>query len=198
MIRKYCTAAFSALTVLGFAGVSEAHTFGAYGTMFGAGFLHPLGGLDHVLVMLGVGLWAGQMGKDTAWKLPALFVTMTLVGGVAGMIGISLPFAEAGIALSVLVVGIVIALSWNTGVVKGLGMAGLFAVFHGYAHGAEIPQAVMPALYSAGFILATSILLVMGSGAGSVIRRAGISGMHWREAVGGFIATAGVVFLVSA
>ena len=197
MIRKYCTAAFSALTVLGFAGVSEAHTFGAYGTMFGAGFLHPLGGLDHVLVMLGVGLWAGQMGKDTAWKLPALFVTMTLVGGVAGMIGISLPFAEAGIALSVLVVGIVIALSWNTDVVTGFGMAGFFAVFHGFAHGAEIPQAVLPALYSVGFILATSILLVTGSGAGSVIRRAGISGMHWHEAAGGFIATAGVVFLVS-
>ncbi len=197
MMRKYCTAAFSALAVLGFASVTEAHTFGAYGAGFGAGFLHPRGGLDHVLAMLGVGLWAGLMGKSAVWKLPALFIAMMLAGGVAGMIGMALPLAEVGIALSVLLVGIVIALPWNASVAARVGLAGFFAVFHGFAHGAEIPQAALPALYSAGFVLATSVLLVMGTGAGSVMRRAGRPGMRWREAAGGLIAAAGVVFLVS-
>ena len=196
MMRKFGVAAFPVLAVLGLAGVSEAHTFGVYGAGFSGGFIHPLGGIDHVLAMLGVGLWAGLRGKDAVWRLPALFIAMMGVGGAAGLAGVSLPLAEAGIALSVFILGIVIALSWNTKMAVMMALVGLFAVFHGYVHGAELPQAARPVFYGAGFVLATSILLMAGTGAGGVMRQAGRPGMRWRVASGGFMTAAGIVFLV--
>ena len=195
MMRKFILVAFSGLAVLGLAGVSEAHTFGAYGAGFGGGFFHPLGGFDHVLAMLGVGLWAGLRGKNAVWRLPASFIAMMGVGGAAGMAGVFLPLAEVGIALSVFIIGIAVALPWNTKVAPMMALAGLFAIFHGYVHGEELPQAALPALYGAGFVLATSLLLMAGTWAGTAMRQAGRPGVHWRVASGGFMAAAGVFFL---
>lgn len=177
----FASAGFSALVVLGFSGVSEAHTYGAYGAGFGAGFLHPFGGIDHVLAMLGVGFWAGKMGNSAAWKMSAAFLLMMAAGGVMGMAEFSLPFAEAGIALSVLVIGIVVAYSWNPGPAIGVLLSGFFALFHGYAHGAELPQAAFPANYGAGFVLATAFLLISGFALAFAIRRAGELNVRWGQ-----------------
>ena len=146
--------------VLGFlmAGRAEAHVFGAWGAGLGEGFFHPIGGLDHVLAMVAVGLWAAQLGGRALWALPAAFLTMMAAGGLAGGMGFSLPWVEAGIAASVVVLGLAVAWAVRWPMIAGLGLVGLFALYHGHAHGAEIPQAAAPALYAAGFLAATALL----------------------------------------
>jgi urease accessory protein len=162
------------MAVLGFlgAGEAEAHVFGAWGGGLGGGFFHPLGGLDHVLAMVAVGLWAAQLGGRALWALPAAFLSMMAVGGLVGGMGLSLPWVEAGIAASVAVMGLAVAWAVRWPMSAGLGLVGLFALFHGHAHGAEIPQAAAPALYAAGFLAATALL----HGTGIALGRLAASG----------------------
>src|SRR3990172_7199803 len=133
----------SGVAVVGFlvAARAEAHVFGAWGAGLGEGFFHPIGGLDHVLAMVAVGLWAAQLGGRALWALPLAFLVMMAVGGLAGGMGISLPWIEAGIAASVGVVGMAVAWAARWPVIAGLGLTGLFALCHGHVHGAEIPHA---------------------------------------------------------
>jgi urease accessory protein len=130
------------------------------------GFGHPLGGPDHMLAMVTIGLLAASLGGRALWALPASFVAAMLAGGLIAINGLPMPFVELGIALSVVVLGLVAASAWNGPVVAMMALAGVFALFHGYAHGSEMPADAAGATYAAGFVLATSVLHLGGIGLG--------------------------------
>ncbi|ESW70565.1 protein hupE [Mesorhizobium sp. LSJC285A00] len=131
-----------------------------------AGFAHPLFGLDHVTVMVAVGLWAALKGGRALWAWPAAFVGLMLAGGVMGVAGVPVPFAEPAILASIVALGLLIAAAVDLPVATGAGIIGLFAVFHGHAHGTEIPETAGGLEYLAGFALATALLHGAGIGLG--------------------------------
>lgn len=163
-------AAGVALALLGPAAPALAH--GGHGDAHGfvAGFMHPVGGLDHVLAMVAVGLFAAHLGGRALWAVPAAFVALMAFGGALGMNGVGLPFVETGIALSVVVFGLALAFGLALPVGLAGGLVGFFAIFHGQAHGAELPAGASGAAYAAGFLLATAALhaagVAIGVGAG--------------------------------
>ena len=131
--------ALAALTLLITAAAAEAHT-GVGSTMgFTHGFGHPFSGLDHILAMVAVGLFAANLGGRALWLVPLSFVAMMAVGGALGVAGIDMPFVEIGIAASVIVLGLAVAMQWNLPVAGAMALVGFFALFHGHAHGAEMP-----------------------------------------------------------
>jgi urease accessory protein len=136
------------------------------------GFLHPLGGLDHVLAMVAVGLFAVQLGGRALWLVPGSFVATMAAAGLLGMTGFEVPYVEIGIALSVVVLGAAIALRLTMPVAAAMALVAFFAVFHGYAHGAEMPDTASGFAYGAGFVAATAILHSAGIALGFVIGRA--------------------------
>ncbi|MBI3582101.1 MAG: HupE/UreJ family protein [Nitrospinae bacterium] len=141
--------------------ISYAHTgFGAF-SGFGDGFVHPLGGFDHVLAMVAVGIWAFQSGGRGVWAMPASFVAVMFVGGLLGFAGVKLPFVEQGIFVSILVFGALIAAA-RFPLVVGMVVTGAFALFHGHSHGTEIPAAASGLYYGLGFVLATTALHIAG------------------------------------
>lgn len=143
-------------------------------TGFIAGFRHPLGGADHLLAMIAVGLWAAQMGGRAIWAVPGAFVSMMIVGGALGMYGISVPYIEEGILVSVLIPGVLIAGAFKFSLpISGI-LVGVFAVFHGHAHGTEMPTAIGAVSYSAGFALATALLHAAGILAGIGLQKLNI------------------------
>ncbi|RJG01962.1 HupE/UreJ family protein [Noviherbaspirillum sedimenti] len=143
-----------------FSGAALAHPGYAHGVL--AGVLHPLLGLDHLLAMLAVGIWAARLGGRARWLMPASFlVCMALAAGI-GMAGIAMPLAEGGIAASVLLAGLLIASPVIMAPALGGLLVALFALAHGYAHGMEMPALASPWLYGAGFILATATLHAAG------------------------------------
>ena len=131
-----------------------------------AGFMHPLSGIDHVLVMLAVGIFAAQLGGRALYLLPLTFVGVMAIGGAMGMAGFGLPLIEAMIALSVFVMGVTVAMAWRLPVAAAMALVGVFAVFHGLAHGAEMPMQISGYAYGAGFVLATAALHLAGIGLG--------------------------------
>ena len=133
---------------------------------FAAGFDHPFSGLDHITVMIAVGLWAALKGGRALWLWPATFVGIMLVGGALGMAGIGVPFVEPGILASVVALGLLVALAVDLPVWTGALIVGAFAVLHGHAHGTEVPETASGIEYMAGFALATAAL--HGIGIGSV------------------------------
>lgn len=151
-----------------------AHTGVGQTSGFIAGFSHPLGGVDHLLAMIAVGLWAAQMGGRAVLIVPGAFVSMMIVGGVLGMSGIHVPYIEEGILVSVFVLGILIAGAFRLPLVISGILVGVFAVFHGHAHGAEIPIAIGAVSYSASFALATALLHAVGILAGIGLRKLNI------------------------
>lgn len=144
--------------------VAEAHTFGAQGAGLAAGLAHPFLGLDHLLAMIAVGIWAGQLGGRAVWFVPLTFVSVMSAAVALGSFGIIVPMVEPAIACSVLVLGLLIAGSVRLPAIASVGIVGLFSLFHGYAHGLELPQAASPILYGIGFVLATSLLHGLGIG----------------------------------
>jgi urease accessory protein len=132
---------------------------------------HPLGGPDHLLAMVTIGLIAASLGGRALWAVPSSFVAAMLAGGLIAINGVPVPYVEFGIGLSVLVLGLVTAVAWNGPVIAMIALAGVFALFHGYAHGAEMPADAAGATYAAGFILATSLLHVAGIGLGLAAKR---------------------------
>lgn len=178
------------------AGTASAHSGTGISGGFSAGFAHPLGGFDHLLAMVSVGLWGAFLGRPLIVALPVIFPTVMAVGGVLGMANIPLPPIEVGIALSVLVLGGLIALAVRAPVwVAGLVVA-VFAIFHGYAHGQELPSAADPTGYSVGFVLSTGLLHLVGIGIGLLNRRP--TGVVVNRGLGGLIAATGVWFLYQA
>jgi urease accessory protein len=171
-----------------------AHT-GAGTSGFTSGFQHPLFGFDHLLAMLAVGIWGAQLGGRQVWALPVAFPLVMALGGVAGISGFQLPHVELGIGLSVLTLGLVIMLALRPPDAAALILIAVFAVFHGYAHGVELPVAADPASYAVGFVLATGLIHVAGIGIGLTIGNL-LEGKVARG-LGSLIAAAGVYFLIT-
>lgn len=149
-----------ALMSVAFCGIANAHPGHGGGLM--AGIAHPLFGLDHVLAMVAVGVWAFQLGGRAKWLVPASFVALMAVAGGVGMAGIGLPMVEIGIAASVLILGLLIAFSVRVTPAIGAGIVALSAIFHGHAHGAEMPLLGSAWQYGIGFVLATAALHGLG------------------------------------
>lgn len=172
-----------------------AHGSGVAGG-FAAGFQHPLLGPDHLLAMVAVGLWGAVLGRPLIVALPVIFPIVMAVGGVLGMANVPAPPVELGIAASVIVLGGVIAAAYRAPVWAACVVVAVFALFHGYAHGQELPLAADPTGYSLGFVLATGLLHLAGIALG-LLHRAPWGAMATRG-VGGLIAVAGIWFMVQA
>jgi len=174
-------------------GPASAHAGTGLAGGFNMGLAHPLTGFDHLLAMISVGLWGAVLGRPLIYVLPVVFPGVMVLGGVLGMFGIPLPSIELGIALSVVVLGTCIALTVRAPVWAAALVVGTFALFHGYAHGRELPSAADPLGYSAGFVLATGLLHVFGICVGFVNGGAAVT-----RCIGCLIGAAGVWFLVRA
>ncbi len=151
--------------------LAQAHILPGEPNGFTSGFNHPLHGLDHILAMVAVGLWAAQLGGRARWLVPASFATLMTAGGALGMAGLHLPMVEAGIVVSVLALGIFIATAARLPVAASMAVVGLFALFHGHSHGTEIPAAASGLSYALGFVLATAALHGCGVGLGMLAQK---------------------------
>ncbi|MGM4913977.1 HupE/UreJ family protein [Rhizobium sp. 768_B6_N1_8] len=160
------------------------------------GFSHPISGFDHILAMVMVGVLAFQLGGRALWAVPATFVLVMAFGGALGIAGINVPFVETGIALSVIVLGAVVALNIRASTAVAMAIVGLFAIFHGHAHGVEMPENAGGAAYAVGFMIATALLHAVGLGIGFLIARFGErQGAFVVRSAGGLAAVVGVGIL---
>lgn len=182
----------ASIATLLLASTARAHTGqGDTTSGFVAGFLHPVTGIDHLLAMLAVGMWGAQLGMPALWVLPVAFPMVMAVGGALGILGVPLPAAEPAIVLSVLLLGAVIAFGRKPPLVLAAALVAFFAIFHGYAHGRELPEAASAIGFSAGFVLATGCIHLTGIGIGFVTKLP--HGQALLRAGGAAIALAGVV-----
>ena len=174
------------------------HTHGG-GDSFMQGFLHPIGGLDHILAMVTVGILAYQIGGRALWLVPTTFLAVMAAGGLLGAAGLSFYYVEPGIAASVVVLGVLVALAIKPPVVATMALVALFAVFHGYAHGIEMPASPSTAAYAAGFMLATALLHAAGIALGLLVGRLSREqGLLSYRLAGSAVAVAGIVILTQA
>jgi urease accessory protein len=141
-----------------------AHTGLEHAHSFASGFAHPSTGLDHILAMVAVGLWAGLNGGRALWVWPAAFVGVMLAGGALGVAGVAVPMVEPGILASVIALGLLVLMAARLPVALGAALVAVFAVLHGHAHGAELPGGAAATTYAAGFALATAALHALGLG----------------------------------
>lgn len=160
---------------------------------FMSGFLHPVLGWDHVVAMVAVGLWGAFLRAPAIYILPIVFPVIMAFGGAAGVVGAPLPFVEEGIALSSIVLGLLIAFAVRAPLWVATIIVGFFAVFHGHAHGTELPQASNAMSFAIGFVLATGLLHLLGIALGVLIGRPG--GKVAIQIAGGLIALGGLGFL---
>lgn len=158
-----------------------------------AGLHHPISGLDHVLAMVSVGLWGAQLGAPAVWLLPVTFPMVMAFGGMLGLMGVPLPGIEAAVALSGVALGTAVLAEWRPPLWAAAVLVGFFAVFHGHAHGSELPPGASGLLYSIGFVVATGTLHVVGIGIGTIHRWAW--GRVALRVAGGGVALAGGYFL---
>jgi urease accessory protein len=161
---------------------------------FAAGFTHPLFGLDHLLVMVAVGLWAAMLGGRAMWAVPAAFAGVMALGFTASSLGVPLPFVEPAILASVVGLGLLVALAVPVPVGAGMAIVGFFALFHGHAHGSEIGEAGAFA-YAGGFAVATLLLHAVGLAGGKIA--AGDRAMVATRLAGGFTALTGMYLMVA-
>lgn len=190
-LRIFC--AFLLLGML--SSVARAHADASDATGgFIAGFLHPLLGWDHVVAMVAVGLWGAFLGAPAIWVLPVVFPLVMAVGGVLGVMGVPLPGVETGIALSAIVLGAMVALAARPPLPVAAVIVGAFAIFHGHAHGTELPSAANPLVFSLGFVLATGLLHLGGIAFGLLTRWQ--AGRVAVRSAGGLIGLVGAAFLV--
>ena len=150
------------VTLLVVASPASAHGIGGALSGFIDGFAHPLLGLDHVVAMVAVGLWGTFLGTPAIWLLPIVFPLVMAIGGALGILGVPLPATEIGIAASAVVLGAMVALAARPALWIAAVLVGAFAIFHGYAHGAELPAGADAAAYSVGFVVATGLLHLTG------------------------------------
>jgi len=152
----------AAILFLAAAMPAYAHVGTGSTSSFAAGFAHPVSGLDHMTVMVAVGLWAALKGGKAIWAWPLAFVGVMLVGAALGMLHVPVPFVEPGILASVVTLGLLVALAIDLPVSAGVAIIGLFALFHGHAHGTEVPKNAGGLDYMAGFAVATALLHGIG------------------------------------
>ena len=189
-----CTAAL-AITLAALPTLASAHPgFGEIHDLT-HGFAHPFTGLDHMIAMLAVGVFAAQLGGRALWLVPGTFVAVMAAAGVAGMLGITIPYVETGLALSVLALGAAIAFAIRVPVAVAMALVGFFAIFHGHAHGTEMPTSASGVLFGLGFVLATAALHAIGIGFGILIGR-GAGGRQLAQLAGGAAVVVGAALLV--
>lgn len=172
-----------------------AHAGGVAGG-FASGFTHPMLGPDHVVAMVAVGLWGAFLGQPAIWLLPVVFPLVMAFGGLLGINGVPLPAVEMGIAASAVALGAVVALALRPPLWVAAVLVGAFAIFHGHAHGTELPQAANPLAYGVGFVVATGLLHLSGIALGLLARWP--VGVRAVRVGGGLIACAGLYFLSGA
>lgn len=195
MRRPLKLVSLAAVATAGFSTAALAHVGDHSHMSFTEGLLHPFSGLDHVLAMVAVGLWASQLGGRALWLLPLTFPALMAVGAALGLTGVTLPWVEVGIAGSVMVLGAVVALALRPSQAISVPLIGAFALLHGYSHGIELPAAASALSYGAGFIVATLVLHAIGIATGLIAGRLPVR--FAARTAGGAIAALGVVLLVT-
>ena len=191
--QEHRSAQMAAVLVALWAQTAWAHV--GQGEAFGllTGFLHPLSGLDHVLAMVAVGLWGAQLGAPAIWVLPLAFPLVMATGALLGFLGVSIPGVEYGIAASAIMLGAAVAFEVRPPIVVAALLVGFFAIFHGHAHGTELPPGESALLYSMGFVVATGCLHAVGIGIGTVQRRPW--GRKLLRVAGTAVAAGGIFFM---
>lgn len=180
-------------TLLALRASALAHTRGGEGVGFAAGLAHPVSGLDHVLAMIAVGLWGAQLGPPAVWLLPVTFPMVMAFGGALGLVGVKIPGIEIGIALSAIGLGAAVLFEARPKLGIAAALVGFFAIFHGHAHGTELPPGGNAILYSIGFVIATGLLHATGIAIGLVHRWP--AGRTALRCAGAVVALAGMAFL---
>ena len=178
-----------------FPAAAYAHSIGTNAGGFLSGLAHPVFGPDHLLAMFAVGLWGAQIGGRSIWELPVAFPLIMALGGTLGIIGVPLPYTEILIAASMIVLGLAVALAWSPPSRLSIIVVGAFAIFHGHAHGVELPSSANPFAYAVGFVIATGLIHLAGIGFGLVLGKA-MDGKVSRAA-GAAISLAGVYYLLA-
>ncbi len=173
--------------------LAHAHTGQGRAEGLLAGLHHPVSGLDHVLAMVSVGLWGAQLGAPAVWLLPVTFPVVMALGGMLGLIGVPLPGVEVAIAASGIALGLAVLAEWRPPLWAAAVIVGFFAVFHGHAHGTELPAGANGLLYSIGFVVATGTLHAVGIGIGVCHRWPW--GRRALRAAGALVAAAAAFFL---
>jgi urease accessory protein len=173
--------------------VGLAHTGGGEGLGLVSGLRHPVSGLDHVVAMLAVGLWGAQLGAPALWLLPVVFPMVMAFGGMLALVGLALPGIEIGVAASAVALGVAVLAEARPKLGIAALLVGFFAIFHGHAHGTELPPGANGILYSVGFVVATGCLHAAGIGVGLVHRWP--AGRAAVRAAGALVALSGVAFL---
>jgi len=181
------------LPMLLWAQVAFAHAQQGEAKGFLTGFRHPISGLDHVLAMVAVGLWGAQLGSPAIWFLPVAFPMVMALGGMLGLMGVPLPGVEYGIALSAVMLGAAVMFEIRPPLAIAALLVGFFAIFHGHAHGTELPPGESGLLYSMGFVIATGCLHGVGISIGAVHRW--MWGQRMLRVAGAFVAVGGVFFM---
>jgi urease accessory protein len=181
------------LTLLLYAQAVQAHVHKGEAVSFLSGLKHPIFGLDHVVAMIAVGLWGAQLGAPAIWVLPVAFPMVMAFGGTLGLLGLPLPGMEIGIAASAILLGAAVMMELRPPIALAAALVGFFAIFHGYAHGSELPAGQSGLLYSIGFVMATGCLHAVGISIGLVHR------WNWGQrslrVAGAAIALAGIFFM---
>ncbi len=150
--------------------VAHAHTEGGVAGGFASGFAHPLTGLDHIVAMVAVGLWGAYLGVPAMWLLPVVFPVVMALGGALGVLGVPLPAVEKAIALSGVLLGLAVAFAAKPPLWLSAAIVGFFAIFHGHAHGTELPESANATMYAVGFVVATGLLHLGGIALGLLVR----------------------------
>ena len=181
------------MTMLLWAQVAFAHPQVGEAKGFLTGFKHPISGLDHVLAMVAVGLWGAQLGAPAIWALPVAFPMVMAFGGMLGLMGIPLPGVEYGIAASAILLGMAVLFEVRPPLAVAAALVGVFAIFHGHAHGTELPPGESGMLYSIGFVIATGCLHGVGISIGVIHRWKW--GQRMLRVAGAIVAAGGVFFM---
>jgi len=191
-LRAETVVGIAAAIFAGLPAVARAHPQSGAAGGFLSGFSHPISGWDHIVAMIAVGLWGAQLGAPAMWLLPVTFPMVMALGGMMGLLGIPLPGVEFGIAASAIVLGAMVLSEARPPLWIAASIVGVFAIFHGHAHGTELPAGQDGLLYSAGFVVATGCLHGVGIAIGLIHK--------WKwgrvalRAAGGFVALAGLYF----
>ena len=188
--RPLCAACAASAIIVVLTDTALAHSAEGVAGGFSSGFLHPVLGLDHLVAMVGVGLWGAFLGLPAIWLLPVIFPLVMALGGVLGIADVPLPHVETWIAASAVAIGLGVALALRPPLWLVAVIVGAFAIFHGHAHGTELPEAANPLSYALGFVIATGLLHLCGIGIGT------LSQWPWGKSVvrGGGLAIAAVGF----
>ena len=195
MRRSFKLLSLAAVATAGFSTAALAHVGDHSHMSFTEGLLHPFTGLDHVLAMVAVGLWASQLGGRALWLLPLTFPAVMALGAALGMSGVALPGVEIGIAGSVMVLGAVVAVALRPSLAISIPLIGAFALLHGYSHGVELPANTSALSYGVGFIAATLVLHAIGIATGLIAGRLPVR--FAARTAGGAIAVLGVALLIT-